>query len=176
VLEHQAQAREALHEGSERLLDEDALAVEHVDLRVGRLAVHEQRQVVLLHRLEHGPYALQPRHAGVGIRGRARRVVLEPVDEAAGFRAPDLVAPGGVGEIERHERLERGALRQGGEDALPVGARLRRGRDRRPQVRHDDGAGELPRGVREHARHGRAVAQVQVPVVRARDRQRVHVN
>ena len=43
------------------------------------------------------------------------------------------------------------------------------GGDRRLQVRHHDRAGELAGAVRQHAGQGGAVAQVQVPVVRAGD-------
>ncbi len=43
VLEHDPQRRKTRDERSEYLLDEHALAVEHVDCRIGHFAVHEER-------------------------------------------------------------------------------------------------------------------------------------
>ena len=57
-------------------------------------------------------------------------------------------------------------------DALAIGLRLRGGRHRRLQVRHDDGAAELARGVRQHGGQHVAVAQVKVPVVGTGERER----
>ncbi len=62
--------------------------------------------------------------------------------------------------------------RQRGADAVPVAARERNGRDRRLQVRHHDRARELPCAHAGDGREFPAVPQVQVPVVRARHRQR----
>ena len=85
----------------------------------------------------------------------------------------DLVRRRVVGQVQRHQRLER---------ACPAGSaarmrsavvqRQRGGGHRRLQVGHDDGARELARGVRQHRAHRVAVAQVQVPVVGAGQRQR----
>ena len=61
------------------------------------------------------------------------------------------------------------ACGQGREDAFAIGERRGRGGHRRLEIRHDDGAREARRGERQHGRHGRAVAQVQVPVVGAAD-------
>jgi hypothetical protein len=79
-----------------------------------------------------------------------------------------------VGQVQRHQRRESQSRRDGGENALAVGGGLRGRRHRRLQVGHDDGAGKLPRRVRHHGRQRRAVAQVQVPVVGAGKRERLH--
>jgi hypothetical protein len=52
VLEHDAQAGEAAPQRQQHLVDEAALAVEDVDLRIGDLAVDQQRQVLALHRFQ----------------------------------------------------------------------------------------------------------------------------
>ena len=48
-----------------------------------------------------------------------------------------------------------------------VSQRLFGSRDRRTQVGHDDGAGELARGIGQHGTHQCVVAQMQMPVVGA---------
>ena len=75
--------------------------------------------------------ARDARHAGVRIRGRARRVELDAVHAARELGARDLLRRRVVGEIERHQRLEVRALRQRAEDALAVVQRLLRGAHRR---------------------------------------------
>ena len=60
---------------------------------------------------------------------------------------------------------------QRGQNALAVGlGQLQRGH-RRPQIGHDDGARELARRVRQHRGERGAVAQMQVPVVGAGERE-----
>ena len=54
-------------------------------------------------------------------------------------------------------------------EAVAIGARIGCRDDRRHEVRHDDGAGEVAAGVADHAFQHGAVAQVQVPVVRPAD-------
>ena len=50
-------------------------------------------------------------------------------------------------------------------DAGAVGCGGRHRGDRWLEIGHHDGAGELARGIGEHARHQRTVAQMQVPIV-----------
>ncbi len=173
MLEHQAQLREAAHERHEDRLDERLLAVEDVDLRIRHFAVHQERDAVRGHRLEHRVAAADVRHARIGIRRGARGVVLHRLHEARRLRLRDLVGRGVVGEVERHQRLEGRAGRKGGEDALAIAARVFHGEHRRPQVRHHDRARELARGVGHHRLHRLAVAEVDVPVVGARERELV---
>ncbi len=63
------------------------------------------------------------------------------------------------------------ALGQGGQDAVAVGGGIVAGDDGRHQVGHDDRAGEMARGFGQDGAQHRAVAQMQVPVVGAADRQ-----
>ena len=71
---------------------------------------------------------------------------------------------GVVGEVERHERLERKRA-----SAAPRGRSRRPSLSSRPrpgfQVRHHDRAGELPRRRRGDRGHRLAVAKMRVPVV-----------
>ena len=103
--------------------------------------------------------------ARIGIGGRSCRIQFDRMHDAACSGTLNLLRRGVVGEIQRHQRLERGACRQRGEDARAIGARLLGGSDRWPQVGHDDGAGKLPRGIGQHGLHQQSIAQMQVPVV-----------
>jgi hypothetical protein len=111
------------------------------------------------------------------MRGGAGRIELDAEHPPREPGARDLLGRRVVGEVKRHQRLECAAriqVFQRAEDALAVVERLVRGAHRRLQVGHDDGAREAPRRVADHARHGGAVAQVQVPVVGALERDAVH--
>src|SRR2546430_15186201 len=50
-------------QGSQHAIDEDAFTVENIHLRIGHLAMHEQRDPVLLHRAEHWIDRAQIGHA-----------------------------------------------------------------------------------------------------------------
>ena len=138
-------------------------------------AVHQQRQADLLHLLERVEAARDARHARVRMGGGARRVELDAEHAAGKLGARDLLGRRVVGEVQRHQRLERRALRQRGEDALAVVQRLlawcapaglRFGITMaRPKRRAVSASTEAMR---------RAVAQVQVPVVGALERELVH--
>jgi hypothetical protein len=167
VLEHDLQLGEALHGRPEHLVDEGFFPVEHIHRRVGRFAVHQQRQAELLHFLQRVEAARDARHAGVRMRGRARGVELHAVHASGKLGARDLLGRRVLGQVQRHQRLEGGAVGQCAQDPLAVIERLVGGAHRRLQVRHDDRAGEAARAVGEHRSQRRPVAQVQVPVVRA---------
>ena len=107
---------------SEHLVDEARFAIEHVDRFVRDFAVHLQRHADFAHAGEHVVDARDVRDAGIGIRGRAGRVELEAVDEAARLGAIHFRRLGAIGEIERHQRLERRAGGQRIEDALRYAA------------------------------------------------------
>ena len=62
------------------------LAVEHVHLRVGDLAVHLQHQPELRHRFQRGPHALDRGDACVGMRRRTRGIELAADDETGRAR------------------------------------------------------------------------------------------
>ena len=160
----------SLADRREHPLDERGLAVEDVDLVVGHLAVHAERQADRRHPLQHRHHLPDRVHAARRVGRRARRIELHRRDQPLGRGGRHVGGVGLLGEVERHQRREALPLRQRLLDPLAVGAGVRAGPDRRHQVRHHDRPGEVPR-VRQHARQHRAVAQVQVPVVRAADRQ-----
>ena len=166
VLEDDLEPGEALDQREEAALEEHPLAVEDVHLRVGDLAVDEQRETRLGHGGQRPVGPGQVGHAGVGVRGRPRGVELHSGDRPARPRPQDLRGRGLVREVEGHQRLEREPRGHGREHALAIGQRLRRGGDRRQQIRHDDRPAEAPRRVRRDRGERRPVAQVQVPVVR----------
>ena len=172
VLEDDAQRREVAAQRLEHPVDEHRLAVEDVDVGIGHLAVHQQRHADPLHRLEGGAGLRDVGDPGVGVGGGAGRVELDRPHHPAFGRPQDLVGRGDVGQVERHQRLEVAAGRQGGQDPLAVGQRLRDRGDRRLQVGHDDRAGELRRARAGDRLQRLAVAQVQVPVVGAGQRER----
>ena len=171
VLEHDLQSRKAAPQTDQVALDEDRLAVEHVDLGIGHLAVHQQDHALALGRLQHPGDLPEIGDAGVAVGGGARGIELDRRD-AGRARPAHLVGRGAVGQVERHQRLERRARGQGLEDPPAVGERLLDPDDRRPEVRHDDRPRELASAVRQHRGEGGAVAQMQVPVVGADDADR----
>src|SRR5712692_1199976 len=69
--------------------------------------------------------------------------------------------------MEGHEGFESGVLRKRLKYSATVCGGESRVRNRRPEIRHDDGARKYARRVRKHARAVGAVAKVQVSVVRA---------
>ncbi len=97
-------------------------AIEQIDRRISDLAVHEQRHAGFLHRLERLRALAEIRHARVGVRRRAGRIELQAVHETALACPADLVGRGVVGQIKRHQRLERHASRQRRQDTRAIGA------------------------------------------------------
>ena len=174
VLEHQPQAGKALRDLRQHRVDERLFPVEHIHLRVGDLAVEQQGQARFFHDLQHSEAVLEARHAGIGIGGGTGRVILDRMHPAARLRQRDLTRRGVVGEIECHQRLEARICGQHRQNAPAVGLGQLHGGHRRPQVGHDDGARELARRVRQHGGERGTVAQVQVPVVGAGEREGLH--
>ncbi len=175
VLEHHAQPGQVVQQRLQHALDEHRLAVEHVHCRVGDLAVHQQRHAAALHLFQRGVGLAQVGDARIGVGGRSRRIQFHCVDVTAGPGFADFFGAGVVGQVQRHQRFELRAGGQRSEDARAVRLRLFGGGDRRPEVGHHDRARELPRGVRQHRLHQRAVAQMQVPVVGSGQGDLLHV-
>ncbi len=167
VLHDDPQLREV---GADRLqvaLDEHRLTVEDVDLRIDHFAMHQQRQADRLHPLQHRADLGQVVHAAMRVGGGPGRIQLHRRQHALLLAAGEVVGVGAFGQVGGHQRGEARAVGQNGQDAVAIGPGIGGGDHRRRQVRHDDGAGEMRRGVRQHrAQHG-AVAQMQVPVVGA---------
>jgi hypothetical protein len=170
MLEDDPQPRVARDERGELALDEYALAIVRIDVVAGRLAVQLQDEVAVLDARERRAAARERRDARIGMRRRARRVALH-ADESAVGGAVDLGGRSRIRQVQGHQRLEMRARGQRREDAVPVRERRRDRGDRRLQVRHHDGAGKCAHRRRQHGGQLGSVPQVQVPVVRTRNRQ-----
>ncbi len=171
VLEHHLEPRKSLDERGEHLVDEDRLAVEDIDIRARRFAVHQERHAELFHAPEHRIGLADVRDARVRMRGRARRVELDAVHRPGLRRSIDLLGGGAVRQVQRHQRREAAARRQCGQNALAIGECQRDRGDRRLEIRHHDGAAEARGGEFRHGGERCAVAQVHVPVVGPLNRQ-----
>ena len=172
MLEHHLQTGEILQQRDHDPVDEHRLAVEDIDIGVGHLAMDQQRHADPLHPLQHARNLGKIGDA-MGRVGRGmRRIELHGGEDAALMPARDLVGIGAVGQIAGHQRLESRSRRQRCPDRIGIGRRLRHRGHGRLQVRHDDGAAELARGIRHDRLQHRAVAQMQVPVIGAADGER----
>lgn len=100
VLDHDAQAVEALEEASEGLLEEDSLTLEDVAVGIDAFPVDQERQPARLHRLEHRPGALEARQPGLRVGGRSGGIELHRVHEVARYRALDVFRRGGGRQVE----------------------------------------------------------------------------
>ncbi len=95
VLEHDLEAGQALHQRRQHAFDEARLAVEHVDLGVGDLAMDEKRHADGLHALQHRHDTRDIGHAhgriGRGIGGvelgRGEHALLEALRDRVGVGA-----------------------------------------------------------------------------------------
>ena len=169
VLEHDLEFRKIASQRNQLGVDEHRLAVEQVDVGRSHFAVHQQHQPIALHRLQRRISLADVRDTGIAVGGGASWVQLHRDDPS--FTGPaDLVGRQPVGQVKRHQWLEGEALRHSSEDALAVGAGLRRRGHRRSQIGHDDRPAELRRRMRHHCLQGCPIAYVQVPVVGACDR------
>src|ERR1700730_7678620 len=167
VLEHNAQLAVALRERREHRIDERGFPVEHIDRGVGDFPVHLQHHAELGHAREHRVDAPHVGDSRLGMRGVAGGIELAAEHAATRLGPLHLVRGGGVGQIQRHQRLELQPARQRRQDAAAVGEGGFRRRERTCQVRHHHGTREARRGERQHGVQGCAIAQVQMPVVRA---------
>ena len=166
VLEHDFEPGEAITQGQQHLVDKAFFALEHIHVVAGDFTMHQQRHAAFLHGRQRVVTVADIGDAFIGIGGGARRVQLHRLDEAAFARALDFIRAGVVGEIQRHQRLER-AVAHRLDNAVDIGHRLLHRGYRRFQIGHDNGAGKLARGKRRHRPERIAIAQVQVPVVGA---------
>lgn len=165
VFKYYTQVGEFLYQRQHLLLHKNPFAVEDIYSRISHFAVHEQRQVGLLHGFDDGIKVLHDAYAGFAVGRCTGGVKLHRVDKARLFRFCNIFRRGAVREVERHKWFESHSLGQGGKYAVAVRTRLCDGGDRRLEIRHDNRAGKLRRRVWQDARHIGTVAQVQVPVV-----------
>ena len=163
VLEHDFQSREGFQRRCQNPLQEYLFPVENVDIRIGHFAVNQQQHAAVGHRLEYRVDVPDIGDAGGRIGGGAGGVELGGND-AGGFRLADDLRGGGLGQVQRHQRLEIRAL-GGGENPLPVGRGIGCGGHRGHQIGHDDGAAKTPGRRRYDIPEDFAIADMQVPVV-----------
>ncbi len=104
--------------------------------------------------------------AGRRIGRGVRRIKLYAGEHAVAKAALDVIGIAVVGEIAGDQRLEGRSRRQRRHHALAIGDAVPRGAHGRDEVRHQNGAAEVFRRVRQHRLEHFAVANVQVPVVR----------
>ena len=173
VLEHHLELGHVAAQRCHHAVDEDSLAVKHVDVGIGHLAMHQQQQAMLLHRLQGRVSLADVGHARVAV-GRGTRWVELERDDTGVFGADDLIDRRAVGQIHRHQWREVQPSRDSGGDAFAVGHGLRGSGDRRAQIGHHDGAGELAGRVWQHTAHRGLVTQMQMPVVGASEGQGRH--
>ena len=167
VFHHHLELGKALGQREQHGIDEDLLAIEQVDRRIGDFAMHQQRQADALHLGQRVVSLGNVGQTGVGIGRRPGRVKFDRLDETGGSRPGNLAGRRVVGQVQRQQRLENRAGRQCRDDAVAIGGGLLDGGDRRLEVGHDDGAAELGGGVGENGSQGFAIAQVKMPVVGA---------
>jgi hypothetical protein len=173
VLKNDPQFGKASNQGHQDALDEHGLAVEQIDVRVGDLAVDQEGHAERGHALEHRRHAIEIGDAVRRVGRRVRRVELDRGEDALFISAADLARIGAVGQIACHQRREIRARRQCRDDPAAIGEGSGDRRDWRHEVGHHDSPRERRRRMRQHRRHHRPVAQMQMPVVRPADRQRI---
>ena len=171
VLKHNFQLGKVAAQWNQLGVDEHGFAVKQVNVRAGHLAMHQQQQARALHGFQCFVGFAQVSHTGIAVGGSPGGVQLDGHHTCI-CGALDFVGRQVVGEIKRHQRLKHHAGRHSSPDALRIGQGLHGRGDWRLQVGHDDGAAELGGGVRHHRDQRIAIAYVQVPVVRAGNRQR----
>ncbi len=174
VLEDDLEPGHALDYACQHVVDERVLAIEYVHRRVGHLAMHLQHEAEFGHGFERGPGILDRGHACVRMRRGARRIKLGADDEAAGACTADLFWRCAIRQVKRHQRFEARSIRKRRQDARTVIGQPLRRRHRRLQVRHHERTREAGGRERQNGGHVRAVPEVQVPVVRAAQRNRRH--
>ena len=142
VLENDLEFGKALDQGCKNPVDKRFFAVKDINRAVCDFAVHQQRQACMLHFFQRSIAFANIGYAFVGIGCCPGRVEFHALDKAAFVRRPDLLGRCVVGQVECHQRFEVAAF-HGVQDAVEVVHCLLHGGDRRPQVRHHDGALKL---------------------------------
>ena len=164
VLKDDLELRKVFAQRDKLRVDKHGFAVKQVDIATGHLTVHQEQQAGLLHGFQRFVGLAQVGDPGVAVGGGTGGVELGG-DHTGVFSAGDLVSGQVIRQVQRHQRLKLHPFGHGGLNARLVGQGLGGGGHRRPEVGHDDGAGELGGGVRHHGVQGCTVAHMQVPVV-----------
>ena len=173
MLEDNPQAGKLAADIIEVTIDKDFFTVKNINVCIGDFTVNQQRHIVFFHgRVEMGDLA-RIGDATVGVSGSTGRVQLEGMHEVT-LRGPrHLFHRGGIGQVQHHQRLEGDARRHLSQNSLPVLVGLGHRIHRRGQVGHDNGTAKHVRRGRHRLGEQSAVAEMQMPVVRAGDGQGV---
>ena len=171
VFKDHVEAGHPFDERRQDAFDKDLFAVKDINRRIGDLAMDQKGETVVGHRLEGRHHKIEVRDPSLRIGGGSCGVQLDSYNRVVNRSSSYFIRRGQIGEIERHQRLERCVLGKGIDDASPVSASLGNGCDRRLQVGHDDRTAKSPGTVDDHVAHRPAIAQVEVPVIRYGDLQ-----
>lgn len=146
-------------------IDENLLPVEYIHVRIRYFRVNQQGETFSLHSLEHRVERFDSGHAGIGIRGGARRVELDAMNHATAFGLLNLIGRQPIGHIKGHQGCEATVFREGLDNPLAIGLGHLRIGDRWLEVGHDDRATEALGGVSNYGGKRLVIPQVEVPVI-----------
>jgi len=164
----------AFQQWRQALVQKELFAVEDIRFRPGDFAVDAQSETLFGHGIQCVGAAGDVGDPGVRIGGGPRRVEFDGMHPPTGSGALDFGGRGVISEIEGHQGLEPAVRRGRGEDAVTIGAGLLGGDHRRNEIGHDNGAPETLGAPGHHVLEHRPIPQMQVPVVRAGQGERVH--
>jgi len=171
MFKHHLQFRQIAQQRGQHPINKHRFAIKYIHRRIGYFAMDAQRHADLLHAFKHAADIANignpMRRSGGGMGG----IELGCGKHAFAVAARNRIRIAGIGQITGHQRGEIGAGRQGGQDPIPIGRRFRHAGKGRRKVGHHQSAGKLPRGKGQDTGKNRAIAQVNVPIIRAADGQ-----
>ncbi len=169
--------RELRHQRHQTTLDKHRFAIKDIDARIGNFAVDEERHPDPLHCLQCGRNKRNFTDAVSRIGRRMRGVELCSGKNTLRVTVAQHGGINMVGQITGHQRREVQAIWHSSQNPLPIGARSFDARYGRHEIGHDDGTPELTHRIGQHRHQHRPIAHVNVPIIRAADRQAVsHLN
>ena len=166
VLKHDAQSRMAAAQRDQVLVDEGRFPIKNIHLRIGDLAMNEQRHVDGFHALQHRGDPSEITHTGRRIGGGIGGIELRRGEHSLAKPTLQLIGIKIVGEISGHQRFELQSLRKRRKNPAAVSERSIDRGDRRTQIGHHDGPGKGSGRGWQHGLKHRSVPQVHMPVIR----------
>ena len=170
VFEDDVELRKVAAQRHEVLVDEHRFAVKQINLRIGHFTVYQQRHANTLHGFKGFMCVAQIGDTCAAVGGGTGGIQLHRHHTTV-VRTVDFIGRRVVGQVKRHQGLERVTCGQSRLYALLVRQSLRGGGDRRLQIRHDHGTGELRGGMGHHCSQCIAIAQVHMPIIGANQRE-----
>ena len=174
VFEYDFEPGQAFQQRTQNRVDVTRLPVEDIHAGIGHLAMDQQRQPDFSQRLKRREDPVDMSDAGFAMGRGACWIELDPVDEAGLPGQAQLLWRGGIRQVQRHQGNEVAARGTSAQNPVTIGGGMRDGGDGRPQVGHYNRPAKHRRRRREHGRQHRAIAQVQMPVIRAGQGQFTH--